>query len=148
MDFAVHRGEPSSAAIRAFLDGVCTRVGHRPRHLISDQGIQLTAKGFQRWCRRREMQPRFGAVEKCGSPVVVERCIRTLKAECTRRLMLVPFRLATSDRELALYFSWHDDPRPHTQLAGATPGEVCHGWLMARRFCLNCPETCCPVVDS
>jgi len=51
--FAVYRGEPSSMAIRRFLERVFWRVGQQPRHLISDRGIQFTAKAFRRWCRRR-----------------------------------------------------------------------------------------------
>jgi len=124
MGFAVYRGEPSSAAVRRFLEGVFRKVGHRPRHLISDQGIQFTAKGFRRWCRRLGIQHRFGAVGKCGSLVVIERCIRTLKTECTRRLILIPFRICDFRRELALYFSWYNAHCPHGWLRGATPDEV------------------------
>jgi transposase-like protein len=51
--FATYRSEPSSQVIRRFLEGVFRRVGQRPRHLISDQGIQFSARGFRRWCRRR-----------------------------------------------------------------------------------------------
>ena len=124
MGFAVYRGEPSSAAVRRFLEGVFRRVGQPPRHLISDQGTQFTGKGFRRWCRRRGIQHRFGAVGKYGSLAMIERCIRTLKTECTRRLILVPFRLAAFRQELALYFSWYDGHRPHSWLRGATPDEV------------------------
>jgi hypothetical protein len=41
MGLAVYRGEPSSVAIQGFLESVCGRMGQRPRHLISDQGIQF-----------------------------------------------------------------------------------------------------------
>jgi len=124
MGFAVYRGEPSSATIRKFLEGIFWRVGQQPRHLISDQGVQFTAKGFRRWCRRRRIQHRFGAVGKYGSLAVIERCIRTLKNECTRRLVLVPYRLGTFRRELAVYSSWYNGHRPHTWLGGATPDEI------------------------
>jgi transposase InsO family protein len=103
--FAIYRGEPPSAAVRRFLEGVFQRVGQRPQHLISGQGIQFTAKGFRRWCHRRGIRHRFGAVGKYGSLAVIERCIRTLKTECTRRLILVPFRLVALRQELALYCS-------------------------------------------
>ena len=124
MGFAVYRGQPSSVAIRNFLERLFRRVGARPRHLISDQGTQFIAKGFHRWCRRRGIRHRFGAVGKYGSLAVIERCIRTLKTECTRRLILVPFRLAAFRLELALYVSWYNGRRPHTRLDGATPDEV------------------------
>jgi putative transposase len=130
--FAVYRGEPSSAAIRGFLEGVLTKVGHRPQYLISDQGVQFTAAGFRRWCRKREIQHRFGTVGKYGSLAVIERCIRTLKSECTRQLILVPYRLASFRQELALYSSWYNGHRPHTWLGGATPDEA---YYRRRRFC-------------
>jgi len=133
MGFAVYRGQPSSVAVRNFLERLFRRVGGRPRHLISDQGAQFIAKGFHRWCRRRGIRHRFGAVGKYGSLAVIERCIRTLKTECTRRLVLVPFRLAAFRLELALYVSWHNGHRPHSRLDGATPDEIYHHRCRANR---------------
>jgi len=52
--------------------------------------------------------------------------MRTLKSECTRRLILVPYRRNTFEHELALYFSWHNGHRPHSWLIGATPDEIYH----------------------
>jgi len=40
------------------------------------------------------------AVGKYGSLAVIERSMRTLKSECTRRLILVPYRLARFEQEL------------------------------------------------
>ena len=136
MGFAVYRGEPSSAAIRGFLAGVFRTAGQRPRHIISDQGTQFIAKGFRRWCGRCGIQHRFGAVGKYGSLAVIERCIRTLKTECTRRLILIPYRLAAFHQELAFYFCWYNGHRPHTRLGGATPDEVYHG----RRWAIRAPR--------
>jgi transposase InsO family protein len=133
MGFAVYRSLPSSAAVRRFLEGVFSRVGHQPRHLISDQGTQFIAREFRRWCRRRGICHRFGAVGKYGSLAVIERCIRTLKSECTRRLILVPYRFATFEQELALYFSWFNGHRPHTRLRTATPDEIYHHRRLACR---------------
>ena len=134
MGFAIFRKEPNSGAIRRFLEGVFRKACQRPRHLITDQGIQFTAKGFRRWCHRRGIQHRFGAVGKYGSFAVIERCIRTIKVECTRRLVLVPFRLAAFRNELGLYFSWYNSHRPHTWLRGATPDEVYCGRRWASRI--------------
>jgi len=49
---------------------------------------------------------------------------RSLKDECTRRLMLVPLSLAALQRELALHMGWYNVHRPHTSLAARTPDEV------------------------
>jgi len=124
MGFAVYRALPSSASVRRFLETAFWRAGDRPAHLISDQGTQFIAKGFRRWCRRREIRYRFGALGKYGSLAVIERGIRTIKTECTRRLIVVPYLLATFEHELALYCSWYNGRRPHTWLDGATPDEI------------------------
>jgi transposase InsO family protein len=126
MGFAVYRALPSSASLRLFLERVFRKSGARPRHLVSDRGMQFIAKGFRRWCRRWGIQLRFGALDKHGSLAVIERSMRTLKSECTRRLILVPYRLASFEQELALYFSWFNGHRPHTWLGGATPDEIYH----------------------
>jgi len=133
MGFAVYRGQPSSVAVRDFLERLFRRVGRRPRHFITDQGRQFIAKEFKRWCRRRGIRHRFGAVGKYGSLAVIERSIRTLKAECTRCLLLVPYSFAAFDQELALYFSWYNGHRPHTRLGGATPDDVYHHRRRANR---------------
>src|SRR5712691_10045479 len=122
--FAVYRGQPSSPVVRGFLERLFREVGHQPRYLVSDQGRQFVAREFRRWCRRRGIRQRFGAIGKYGSLAVIERCIRTLKTECTRRLIMVPYRLAAFKQELALYVSWYNGHRPHTRLGAATPDEV------------------------
>ncbi len=76
-------------------------------------------------CRQRGIRQRFGAVGKCGSIAVVERLIRTLKNECTRRL-LVPYRRDDFRRELALFAIWYNGNRPSEALNGKTPDEVYH----------------------
>jgi transposase InsO family protein len=124
MGFSVYRGQPSSRGVRGFLERLFAEVGHQPRDLVSDQGRQFVAKEFRRWCRRRGIRQRFGAIGQYGSLAVIERCIRTLKTECTRRLVAVPYRLADFEKELALYFSWYVGHRPHTRLRSATPNEV------------------------
>jgi len=133
MGFAIYRALPSSAAVRRFLERTFRRVGERPAHLISDQGTQFIAKGFRRWCRHRGIRHRFGALGKYGSLAVIERSIRTIKTECTRRLIVIPYRLATFEHELALYCSWHNAHRPHTRLGGANPDEVYHHSRLACR---------------
>jgi len=45
----------------------------------------------------------LGAIGKYGSLAVIERCIRTLKTERTRRLTIVPYWLVAIEQELAFY---------------------------------------------
>ena len=64
-----------------------------------------------------------GVVGKYGSIAVIERLIRTIKGECTRRL-LIPYRRDSFRRELALFATWYNGNRPSEALAGKTPDEV------------------------
>jgi transposase InsO family protein len=98
MGIAVFESLPSSREIRAFLGRAAHAAGTAPKHLISDQGTQFTD--------------------------VVERFIRTMKNECTRRLLLVPYQRAVLRRELALYVDWYNGHRPHDALDTATPDET------------------------
>src|SRR4030095_4696194 len=100
------------------------RAGVAPKHRISDKGVQFRAAGFAPWCRRRGIRHRFGAVGKYGSIAIIERLMRTLKSECTRRLILVPFRAAELDTELALWRCWYNSERPHEAHVSRTPDEV------------------------
>jgi len=124
MGFAVFPGQPSANAVRGFLGRLFRVAGHQPRHLVTDQGRQFVAREFRRWCRRRGIRQRFGAIGQYGSLAVIERCIRTLKTECTRQLIAVPYRPAVFDQDHGFYFSWYNSHRPHTQFGAATPDEV------------------------
>jgi putative transposase len=126
MGFEVFRRQPSANAVRGFLGRLFRVAGHQPRHLVTDQGRQFVAREFRRWCRRHGIQQRFRAIGKYGSLAVIERCIRTLKTECTRRLPAVPYRLAAVEQELSFYCSWYNAHRPHTRLGAATPDEIYH----------------------
>jgi putative transposase len=133
MGFAVYRGQPSSRAVRGFRERIFREVAHQPRYFVTDQGRQFIATEFRRWCRRRGIRQRFGAIGQYGSLAAIERRIRTLKNECTRRLVIVPYRLGALERELALYLSWYNGHRPHMRLRGATPDEVYHHRRLACR---------------
>jgi putative transposase len=121
--FAVFFRRPTSAEVQKSLSRAIRRAGHPPRCVITDQGRQFRCKFFQRWCRRRGIRPRFGAVGKYGSLAVVERFIRSMKTECTRR-MLVPVRLDAMRLEIRLYVLWYNQHRPNQALGGRTPCEV------------------------
>jgi transposase InsO family protein len=126
MGFAVFDQQPNSVAVRAFLGRAIGKAGAAPRHLITDQGKQFRDKAFGRWCRRRGIQQRFGAVGKYGSIAIVERLIRTIKSECTRKLV-ISYRRDRFRRELSLFATWYNQNRPSDALDGWTPDEVYHG---------------------
>lgn len=131
MGFAVFRCQPASADVRSFLEQSSRDVGRQPRYLVTDRGRQFIEKTFRRWCRRGGIRQRFGAIGKYGSLAVIERC--TLKNECTRRLIAVPYRVAEFEQELRLYVSWYNGYRPHTRVRDATPDEVYNGRHHASR---------------
>ena len=123
MGVAEFRQPPRSATVRTFLGRAMQQAGSIPRYLVSDQGTQFTDEAFRRWCRRRSIRQRFGALGKHGSIAVIERLIRTMKQECTRRLLL-PFTDGSLHQELALFSRWYSEQRPHDRLSGATPHEI------------------------
>jgi putative transposase len=125
MGFAVFDRQPTSIAVRALLGRVIRRAGSCPRHLITDQGNQFTDGGFRRWCRRRRIRQRFGAVGRYGSISVVERFIRTMKNECTRKL-IVPYEQEGMRQELSVFVEWYNGHRPHSTLDARTPDEAYH----------------------
>jgi transposase InsO family protein len=122
--FAVFLGRPTSADVQRFLDRAIRTTRTAPKYVISDKGRQFWCESYKRWCRRRGIRPRFGAVGKYGSIAIVERFMRSLKSECTRRI-LVPLQLEAMRRELALYVYWYNQHRPSMALGGRTPREVC-----------------------
>jgi putative transposase len=115
--------QPTSEQVRALLGRAIHQAGATPRHLVCDRGKQFDAHGFRRWCSRRRIQVRYGAVGKHGSIAVVERFIRTLK-ESLRRLVLLPLRREAFRRELQFIAEWYNEFRPHSGLNGKTPNEV------------------------
>ena len=121
--FAVFKRRPASFQVHAFLSTAMRRSGSKPRYIIADKGKEFFCRRFKRWCKRRGIRPRFGAVGKHGSIAVIERFIRSMKSECTRRIV-VPFQLDEIRHELACYANWFNEHRPHTALGGRTPMEV------------------------
>ena len=115
--------QPTSIQVRAFLGRLWAKV--KPKYLISDQGSQFWCDAFKAWCKRKGVEPRFGAVGKYGSIAVIERFIRTLKDECTRRIT-IPLRRDDMRRELIWHFDWYNEHRPHEFIVGRTPNEVYH----------------------
>ena len=123
MGIAVFSKHPTSHAIRAFVARVITDANASPKHLICDKGSIFWCAVFKRWCKSKKIRPRYGAIGKHGSIAVIERFIRTMKDEVTRRI-LVPQRRAAFRRELQSYLAWYNEHRPHATLLGKTPNEV------------------------
>jgi len=122
MGVAVFRKQPDSQQVIAFLAKTIRQAGTPPKYIISDKGTQFWCKAFKRWCKRRKIRPRFGAVGQYGSIAVIERFIRTLKDEGFRRI-LVPLTLRKMRAEANAIIAWYNTCRPHTALGGRTPDE-------------------------
>ena len=123
MGVAVFKKHPTSVQVRTFLGRLYAEA--KPRYIICDKGSKFWCEGFKIWCKRKSIRPRFGAVGKYGSIAVVERFIRTLKDECTRRIA-VPLRHDDMRRELICYLDWYNEHRPHEFLVGRTPNKMYH----------------------
>jgi transposase InsO family protein len=123
MGFSVFPKRPTSIAVRSFLRRLIARARVTPKYVICDKDSIFWCDGFKRWCRRKRIRPRFGAVGQHGSIAVIERFIRTMKDEGTRRLV-VPQRQTTFCRALDHFFAWYNGHRPHTALEGRTPNEI------------------------
>jgi transposase InsO family protein len=120
---AIFKRRPTSFQVYSFLGTVIRRSGSRPKYIIADKGKEFHSMPFKGWCRRKGIRPRYGAVGEHGSIAIIERFIRSLKSECTRKIT-VPFRLDRMRHEVACYAAWYNQHRPHTALDGRTPMEV------------------------
>jgi transposase InsO family protein len=113
-----------------------------PKYIISDKGMQFhppkNAKDkdhhpYRKWCLKLGIRPRYGAIGKYGSIAIIERFMKTLKNECTRR-MNIPLNIARMQEELVFFALWYNEYRPHSaflkkqnkcEIMGArTPQEV------------------------
>jgi transposase InsO family protein len=128
--FGVFRKEATAEELCGFLSRVVERTGRAPKYIVSDRGTQFQSE-YRAWCDDNGVKPRFGAIGKHGSIALTERCIRSLKTEFLR-LMLVPFRLRALTKELELYAQWFNEHRPHQGLGGKTPNEIFEGRVAAR----------------
>jgi len=121
--FALFKKVPTSAEVCQFLERATNAVNSKPEVIVTDKGRQFFCKTYRRWCRRQGVKARFGAVGKHASIAILERFMRSMKAECTRRI-LVPLQLDAMRHELGCYATWFNDHRPHQALQGNTPTEV------------------------
>ena len=131
MGFAVFKTPPASEDVRAFIGRAVAKTRAVPRYVVSDKGSQFWCAGFKKWAKRKKIKLRYGAVGKYGSIAIIERFIRSMKAECLG-LILVPFRLAQMREELTCYVAWFHEHRTHQGLAGNTPTETAAAIAEAR----------------
>ena len=117
--------KPDARTLCSFLGRTARQAGI-PRYILSDKESMFMSRGYRRFCRRRGIKLRYGAVGKHGSIAIIERFFRTLKNECTRRI-LVPFRREAVRRELGLFMRWYNGHRPHGSLDVRIPDEVYYG---------------------
>lgn len=126
INVGVFANKPNCRVLCAFL-GRTVRCTDAPKYIVCDRDSIFDCDAFRRWVERNGIKPpRYGAVGQHGSIAVVERLIRTLKDECTRRIT-VPLCHRQFRNELHFYIDWHNEYRPHTTLDGRTPNEVYFG---------------------
>jgi len=120
---ALFHDHPTSGDVQRVLERAVRHVGYGPRYIITDKSRQFWCDAFRRWCYRRGIRPRFGAVGKQGSIAAVERFIRSMKTECTRPIR-VPLQLNAMRNEIISYAVWYNHYRANEALGGRTPWEV------------------------
>jgi hypothetical protein len=94
-----------------------------PKYVICDKDSVFWCEDFKRWCRRKRIRPRYGAVGQHGSIAMIERFFRTLKDEGTRRIR-IPQRQSRFRDVICQYIAWYNEHRPHSTLRGSTPNKI------------------------
>ncbi|MFC1461329.1 DDE-type integrase/transposase/recombinase [Verrucomicrobiota bacterium] len=126
ISFALFKKQPTSLDVRSFLGRTMGRNRTKPKYIICDKGTQFWCDAYKKWCKRKKIKPRYGAVGKYGSIAIIERFIRSMKDECTRQI-IVHLNLNEMRTELALYATWYNQFRPHQSLHGSTPHQRYRG---------------------
>jgi transposase InsO family protein len=65
--FAVFSTAFSFSEIQYFLGRAIRMSGRRPRSVVTDKGRQFWCRSFKRWCKRREIRPRYGRIGEPAS---------------------------------------------------------------------------------
>ena len=120
--FKVFPKEPSPEAVLTVFDQAFRHHG-RPRHFVSDQGSQFTARVFRETLAALSIRQRFGAIGQYGSIATIERFWRTLKQLLASRSR-PPLSVAQLEARTHLALTYYATLRPHQGLDGATPAEV------------------------
>jgi len=136
--FGIFLKEPLANQVLGVLDRAMRHHG-RPRHFVSDQGSQFTAKVFRETLDSLSIKQRFGAIGQYGSIAVIERFWRTLKELLGIRLW-PPLSAAHLEARTELALAYYSSLRPHQGLGGATPAEVYFGETPAAHSALPPPR--------
>ncbi len=107
MGFAVFRINPTSVSIQSFLESAIVNARAAPKYMMCDKSPQFWCDAFKAEFDAPGITPRFGAVGQHGSKSLVERCILTLKNECTR-IILVPLSRDAIHQELTCFANWYN----------------------------------------
>ena len=97
--------------------------GFRPEDIVSDRGPQFDNEDMKEWHKENGIHWRHGAIGQHRSIAVIERYFRTLKSECTRRI-IVPSVLESFNEELKVWVEYFNAHQPHNRHEGKTPDEV------------------------
>ncbi|GMR22354.1 MAG: hypothetical protein BMS9Abin37_0699 [Acidobacteriota bacterium] len=114
--------EPTAEAIVQLFRNSVQRFG-LPRHVVTDQGSQFTAKCFRDALTNAGVRQRFGAIGKVGSIALIERFWRSLKHSLALK-HFKPLVLRELEKRVELGLLYYAFLRPHQSLGGATPAEV------------------------
>ena len=117
--------EPSAHAV-ADLFHHTVHIHGKPRHLVTDQGVQFTAEAFRNTVTALGIRHRFGALHRHGSIALLERLFRTLKNALSLRSWR-PWTRQDLDRRLDNTLRHYAFHRPHSRLRDRVPAEVYYG---------------------
>ena len=123
MGFAVFPKNPSADEVVVAMKRICSGNNVVPKYFVLDRGTQFDCKTFRDWCQSKNIKIRFGKIGESGSIARVERFHRSMKDECTRRI-IVPTNQSEFEHELSLWATWYNSHRPHMALRGRTPDEI------------------------
>lgn len=123
MGCAIFPKNPSAHEVVATMKRICSANGVKPKYLVLNRGTQFDCKTFRNWCKSQNIKIRFGKIGEHGSIARVERFHRSMKDECTRRI-IVPTNQSEFEHELSLWATWYNSHRPHMALRGRTPDEI------------------------
>ena len=134
----VFDSEPSAPQAVAVVEAALRTHG-RPRHFVSDQGAQFTARVFRENLDAHGIRQRFGAVGKHGSIGIIDRFFRTLK-ESLGLPTWKHLHREDLERHLETALTHYALFRPHQGLKGATPAEIFFGDEPACRSAVRPPR--------